>query len=588
MTRKATSIPPVTAAIASAVSTSTLVNGPISAVLASRVQYAESNARCDGGGVAAAILATTGLDECATRTCRHMRLCLLDVHRRGGAAATKAVACTMSLQCCCGKAGWWVGRWRSKEMRGHVYAKRSMFIKALIGLERKNGRSQIRGCDCTWRRSAKRGERGWTSRYLCAEISEEYTTHGAPEISRVVHGGRNTMTRLVGVRAVCDRCSAARAVVFCVVHRTVTCTSCDVATHPTGDGTVSSHQRVDLGGAVTALPFCEKCDNAPATSYCESEGVTLCGACDDVVHETCNSHDRRLITAALAQRTVSFTGAPPPGSAALVKPGTAAPVVKQRRRGSMWSPVKRRLRREVCNTGAEERRGRYATAPVRLSPAPPPPTTTPVAPTAHSNVAPMTQDGTLAFMQAMNLMTNREPLEYYDGGALEPYFGADVLAPPSASPPPSTSPFLLDTTRRSSSIFTNLGSLPPRQAIHDSVAAAAAAAATAAGELFLLSATSSDQHNSASSDALSPQPPDAAGLAAAATLAAESTVAAIGQRLKPTPEPPPERTNDDFTDLDIARDGFNMFGALDLAPFEPPYASASAVAGFPLDDNPDG
>lgn len=234
------------------------------------------------------------------------------------------------------------------------------------------------------------------------------------------------MTRLVGVRAVCDVCSAARAVVFCVVHRHVACAKCDAESHR---GANSNHQRVDLAGAVTALPFCDKCDNAPATSYCESESVTLCNDCDVAVHanKSCASHHRRLISKALAQRNVSFIGTSPtatsntdndetadPSSSKeainqsepsppissitqrLSPPTTSAPQrpsppppkpkpkpnvsppIKPRIRNPS-SPMKRRSRRDeppisgsTGNEGARVRGARSRQTPVRLSPAPMP------------------------------------------------------------------------------------------------------------------------------------------------------------------------------------------------------------------------
>lgn len=113
------------------------------------------------------------------------------------------------------------------------------------------------------------------------------------------------MTRLVGVRAVCDGCSAAAAIVFCVTHRNVLCADCDRSHHANPQTT--AHQRVDLASAVTALPFCEYCDDAPATTYCESEGSTLCDKCDQVVHKVpAPSHSRTPIEKTLRNRSVEF------------------------------------------------------------------------------------------------------------------------------------------------------------------------------------------------------------------------------------------------------------------------------------------
>lgn len=179
------------------------------------------------------------------------------------------------------------------------------------------------------------------------------------------------MPRLVAVRAVCDECSAAAAVFFCVEHRTVLCSACDDALHtvPTpasergrigdggsggggvgdggGDGSGAGasaaaasdpasaaaaaiasaaadlsdrpdsgastaeleasavtaalaqqqaalvacalrsavfhpHQRIDLGRALTALPFCDVCSTAPAVTFHRPPGpvLALCASCE--------------------------------------------------------------------------------------------------------------------------------------------------------------------------------------------------------------------------------------------------------------------------------------------------------------------
>ncbi|CDF36563.1 unnamed protein product [Chondrus crispus] len=118
------------------------------------------------------------------------------------------------------------------------------------------------------------------------------------------------MTRLFGVRAVCDGCLSAAATVFCVNHRTVVCFSCDDEQHASPH--TASHQRVDLSSAVTALPFCERCDDAPAIVYCESEGITFCDKCDCVSHasQTSPPHCRTPISSTLRHRPVEFRGLP--------------------------------------------------------------------------------------------------------------------------------------------------------------------------------------------------------------------------------------------------------------------------------------
>ncbi|CDF32176.1 unnamed protein product [Chondrus crispus] len=116
------------------------------------------------------------------------------------------------------------------------------------------------------------------------------------------------MTRLFGIRAVCDGCLSAAANVFCVNHGTVVCFSCDDKQHASPH--TASHQRVDLSSAVTALPFCERCDDAPATLYCESEGTTFCDKCDCVSHASHTSppHCRTPISSTLRHRQVECRG----------------------------------------------------------------------------------------------------------------------------------------------------------------------------------------------------------------------------------------------------------------------------------------
>lgn len=113
------------------------------------------------------------------------------------------------------------------------------------------------------------------------------------------------MTRLVRVRAVCDECSAAPATIYCVAHRHVLCVDCDPKIH--SDPRLSPHQRITLNAAITALPFCEYCDNAPATTYCETESTTLCDKCDQTVHMAAPlSHWRTPIEKTLRSRAVQF------------------------------------------------------------------------------------------------------------------------------------------------------------------------------------------------------------------------------------------------------------------------------------------
>lgn len=128
--------------------------------------------------------------------------------------------------------------------------------------------------------------------------------------TRKTESPQRHMTRLVGVRAVCDGCSSAAAAVFCVFHRAVYCIACDTGNH--SSPTSRSHQRVDLASAVTALPFCEYCDDAPATTYCESEGITFCDKCDRVVHasHSAPAHGRTPISSTLRNRAVEFRGLP--------------------------------------------------------------------------------------------------------------------------------------------------------------------------------------------------------------------------------------------------------------------------------------
>ncbi len=310
------------------------------------------------------------------------------------------------------------------------------------------------------------------------------------------------MTRLVGVRAVCDVCSAARAVVFCVVHRHVACAKCDAESHR---GAAANHQRVDLAGAVTALPFCDKCDNAPATSYCESESVTLCAQCDVAVHahKSCASHHRRLISKAIAQRNISFIGTPtgnsnpndsvdPPSSKSITlnEPSASAPSVEQGasppppkpepiasppikpRIRNASSPMKRSRRDQPppgsSNEGAPARgrRARPRQTPVRLSPAPMPTFTSTSANLfrepnlgAHPIVnappplgTPMTTpDNTLAYIQAMYA---RDPVGYFANtvATSQQYFMPPELLAATFQPAQPTTPthdlMQIDTSAR--------------------------------------------------------------------------------------------------------------------------------------------
>lgn len=116
------------------------------------------------------------------------------------------------------------------------------------------------------------------------------------------------MTRLVGVRVVCDGCRSAAALVFCVGVRRALCAACSRGQSPNG--------RVDLERAITAIPFCERCDAAPAVIYCSTENTTLCLRCDATLHQSKaeRRHERSDICEAMAQRTFTFTGSPPGNS----------------------------------------------------------------------------------------------------------------------------------------------------------------------------------------------------------------------------------------------------------------------------------
>ncbi|PXF49097.1 B-box zinc finger protein 19 [Gracilariopsis chorda] len=167
------------------------------------------------------------------------------------------------------------------------------------------------------------------------------------------------MTRLVRVRAVCDDCSAAPATIYCVSHGHVLCVDCDRRTHH--NARLSAHQRIGLAAAITALPFCEYCDNAPATTYCETESTTLCDKCNDTVHKAAPlSHSRTPIQKTLRSRAVQFR--PISTSAALprcsangpIQPAPSGPAIKSAHRphvpSQSASPSK--SRRHASNTNA--------------------------------------------------------------------------------------------------------------------------------------------------------------------------------------------------------------------------------------------
>ncbi|KAJ6736806.1 B-BOX ZINC FINGER PROTEIN 22 [Salix viminalis] len=84
------------------------------------------------------------------------------------------------------------------------------------------------------------------------------------------------------MRALCDACESALAIVFCAADEAALCLSCDEKVHMCNK-LASRHVRVGLA-TPSDVPRCDICENAPAFFYCETDGISLCLQCDMTVH----------------------------------------------------------------------------------------------------------------------------------------------------------------------------------------------------------------------------------------------------------------------------------------------------------------
>uniref|UniRef100_A0A6N2N3P8 B box-type domain-containing protein n=1 Tax=Salix viminalis TaxID=40686 RepID=A0A6N2N3P8_SALVM len=77
------------------------------------------------------------------------------------------------------------------------------------------------------------------------------------------------------MRALCDACESALAIVFCAADEAALCLSCDEKVHMCNK-LASRHVRVGLA-TPNDVPRCDICENAP-------DGISLCLQCDMTVH----------------------------------------------------------------------------------------------------------------------------------------------------------------------------------------------------------------------------------------------------------------------------------------------------------------
>lgn len=84
------------------------------------------------------------------------------------------------------------------------------------------------------------------------------------------------------MRALCDSCESAAAILFCAADEAALCRACDDKIH-TCNKLASRHIRVGLAGP-SDVPLCDICENAPAFFYCQVDGSSLCLQCDTAVH----------------------------------------------------------------------------------------------------------------------------------------------------------------------------------------------------------------------------------------------------------------------------------------------------------------
>ncbi|GAQ88676.1 hypothetical protein KFL_004510030 [Klebsormidium nitens] len=97
------------------------------------------------------------------------------------------------------------------------------------------------------------------------------------------------------MRALCDVCEAAPALLFCAADEAALCRPCDEKVHGCNK-LASRHVRLELAEA-RAVPSCDVCEKAPAYFYCEIDGTSLCLQCDMDVHSSAGKklHERFLL-----------------------------------------------------------------------------------------------------------------------------------------------------------------------------------------------------------------------------------------------------------------------------------------------------
>lgn len=84
------------------------------------------------------------------------------------------------------------------------------------------------------------------------------------------------------MRAICDVCEAAPALLFCAADEAALCLKCDEKVHGCNK-LASRHIRLTLAEA-GANRRCDICENAPAFFFCGIDGTSLCLQCDMDVH----------------------------------------------------------------------------------------------------------------------------------------------------------------------------------------------------------------------------------------------------------------------------------------------------------------
>ncbi|KAH7424725.1 hypothetical protein KP509_11G021600 [Ceratopteris richardii] len=85
------------------------------------------------------------------------------------------------------------------------------------------------------------------------------------------------------MRAVCDVCETAPAVLFCAADEAALCIECDEKVHGCNK-LASRHIRLTLADEPNASRKCDICENATAFFFCAIDGTSLCLQCDLVVH----------------------------------------------------------------------------------------------------------------------------------------------------------------------------------------------------------------------------------------------------------------------------------------------------------------